>query len=154
MSSSGGVEQTLESVLAELHQISDASPDIADMEPVLLRLREYLRMLGPHTEAEAFMVRLVDTWPQNAREFGGIVEALEFTMRDLRWEGVRAALLRLVDSDADFRVKDLARHALEVYEEDWRGGEIYATYRDEVPPPTRPSRWWPWTQRRGHGDSG
>ena len=36
-----------------------------------------------------------------------------------------------VESATDFRVANLARHALEVYEPDWPNGEIYRRYRQD-----------------------
>jgi len=136
MSPSEGVRDELASMFAELDRIEQASLDVADLEPTLVRLREYLRAIGPNSEAETFLVDLINEW--SVESGGGVVVALEFTMRDLQWEGVRPALLRLNESDADFRVRDLARHALEVYEDDWPGGEIYSTYRSDQP---RGRRW-------------
>lgn len=131
MSTSENVRRELASMFAELNRIGEASFDVADLEPTLVRLREYLRAIGPKSEAETFLVSVVNEW--SVESGGGVVEALEFTMRELRWEGARLALLRLSELGADFRVRDLARHALEVYEDDWPGGEIYSTYRSDQP---------------------
>jgi hypothetical protein len=128
---SGNVRDELASTFAERDRISEASFDVADLEPTLVRLREYLRAIGPNSEAETFLVSVVNEW--SVESGSGVVEALEFTMRELRWEGVRLALLRLSELGADFRVRDLARHALEVYEDDWPGGEVYSTYRSDQP---------------------
>jgi putative protein kinase ArgK-like GTPase of G3E family len=64
----------------------------------------------------------------------GAVEVLEFTMRSLRWDEVRRALEGTVSDAPDFRVRDLARQALEVYGTEWPGGEIYRHYRDPLDP--------------------
>ncbi len=88
----------------------------------LLRLLESGR-LG-QAEATATLTELLKEWPW------GAVEILEFTMRALRWDGVREALSEQLADDADFRLQNLARQALEVYEDEWPGGEIYRRYRD------------------------
>lgn len=126
MGSTRGRLQELERIFAELRRTDEASFDVADLEPELIRLLALLREAGPQSEAEAFMVDLVDEWPD-----GPVTEALEFTMRELRWEGVHAALLRLVASDTtDSRIRDQARRVLEAFEGEWPSGEIYAHYRE------------------------
>lgn len=107
-----------------IEEIARQSFDVEDLEPDLRDLLAYLRTVGQaQQEAEAALIALLDSWPL------GAVEILEFTMRSLRWETVRAALLTEINTDADFRAKDQARRVLEVYEPEWESGEIYASYR-------------------------
>ncbi len=88
----------------------------------LLRLLESGRV--GQAEATSALTELLKDWP-----WGG-VEILESTMRALRWDEVREALSDQVAGDVGFRLKDLARPALEVYEDEWPSGEIYRRYRD------------------------
>lgn len=112
--------------LAELQQIADTSFDVGDLEPALRDLLAYLQSAETdRVAAERELIGLIDDWPP------GAIETLEFTMRELRWEAVRAALEAQLQSEADFRFKDQARQVLQVFEADWPGGEIYATYRSE-----------------------
>lgn len=71
--------------------------------------------------AVRMLVELIGQWP-------GATEVLEFTMRDLRWHEVRLALEEHVQSGSDFRTRDMASSVLEVYEDEWSGGEIYLSY--------------------------
>lgn len=75
------------------------------------------------TVAVAELRRLATDWPW------GSVEALEFTMRRLRWPEVREALESHRAQGADFRTCNLATQVLEVYQDDWPAGEIYEAYR-------------------------
>jgi hypothetical protein len=60
----------------------------------------------------------------------GGVETVEFTMRMLQWKGMKEALQSIKDSsELDFRVRDLARDALKVYEREWPQGRAYRTYK-------------------------
>ncbi len=49
-------------------------------------------------------------------------------MRELRWPEVQRFLMEQATESTDFRKRDLATSALEVYEPDWPGGEVYRTY--------------------------
>jgi hypothetical protein len=122
----GSVRSEIRDRLDAISDAAERSPDIADLEPLLLDLLDYLSSVGAsQQEAEATLIELLDTWPW------GALEALEFTMRTLQWDAVRQALENQLNSDADFRLKDQARHVLEVFEREWPGGEVYATYRSD-----------------------
>lgn len=87
----------------------------------LLALLESGRVARPVAIAE--LRRLGTDWPW------GAVQALEFTMRRLRWPEVREALESHRLRGADFRTRTLASQVLEVYQDDWPVGEIYESYR-------------------------
>ena len=86
---------------------------------------DFLAMIksGALTRSEA--VELLE--PFIDAEVSGGVELIEFTMRDLQWPEVESRLHKM-RGDSDFRVRDWARRALEVYEPVWENGDIYATY--------------------------
>lgn len=116
---------------AELTQLLDAIAQVAKRSvgvntyeyllADLLALLESDRVARP--VAIHAMTRLATDWPW------GSVEALEFTMRRLRWPEVRKALEDHRAHGADFRTRDLAAQVLEVYQDDWPAGEIYEAYR-------------------------
>lgn len=114
----------LRSRLRELESVADASIDVEDLEPQLESLLSWLTESNIDRQAaEQVLIEQASTWPL------GSVEATEFTMRELQWPAVRGALLRQLDSEADFRIKDQSRRVLEVYEPTWTSGEIYSRYR-------------------------
>ena len=67
---------------------------------------------------------LTQDWPP------GAVEILEYVLRDARWPELETLLQEVRNGAEDFRHRDLARQVLEVYDEDWPGGEIYRRYRE------------------------
>ncbi len=52
-------------------------------------------------------------------------------MRELRWPEVREAMVALDSPAQDWRARRAAQRVLEVYADEWPGGEIYDTYREE-----------------------
>ena len=108
-------------------KVAESTLGVEELEPSLVDLLAYLQSdASDQSGAEELMQTLASEWPE------GAVEALEFTMRSLKWEGVRSVLLAQRDGAEDFRHKDQARRVLEAYEPDWPGGEIYSTYRTQT----------------------
>jgi hypothetical protein len=75
--------------------------------------------------AATILSGLGQVWPW------GALEILEFTMHTLRWDEVRATLQHHAESGSDFRTRDMARSALQAFEDEWPGGEIYRRYRSD-----------------------
>lgn len=98
---------------------------VGEWEHLLVDLLRVLQSEGvPREVGVRLAVSLVSELSEQ-----GTTELLEFTMRTLRWPEVQEALMTQVDSDADFRTRNLARQVLEVYNLEWPAGEIYRTYR-------------------------
>ncbi len=129
MNSRSTVSREIARRLRGVERIASESFDVTAMEPALVDLLDYLRdaHAGHQVEAEQALNDVVERWPL------GATEALEFTMRELRWDSVKTALEGKIRSDADFRERDEARRVLEAYASNWPGGEIYAWYRRSEP---------------------
>ncbi len=50
-------------------------------------------------------------------------------MRELRWPEIQEAMVALDSPTQDWRVQRAAQRVLEVYADEWPGGDIYETYR-------------------------
>jgi len=96
---------------------------VNQIEHLLIDLLAFLKSgRVERADASEALIGLIEPWP-------GAPEVLEFTMRELQWPEVKAALERHVASESDFRTREMAASVLQVYEDDWPGGEIYWTYR-------------------------
>lgn len=115
--------QELQDRLAVLRVATEHFVGVGEIEHLLVDLLSFLKSgrIDRAVASEA-LIGLIEPWP-------GAPEVLEFTMRDLRWSEVKAALEAHVASDANFRTRDMAVAVLQVFEEDWPGGQIYRTYR-------------------------
>ncbi len=99
---------------------------VREAEHLLIELLSFLETERvSRDEAERALLALIASTPPRA----GAIEALEFTMRTLRWESVRAGLERIESSAENFRTRDAARHALRAYDEEWPEGRAYRTYK-------------------------
>lgn len=118
--------------IAEVLDGAGASFDARAVELPLLRLRGLLESSSEaHRESLDTVLALTTPGPGElplARR--GVVEILEFCMRELRWPEVREAMMAMDSSALDWRVRRAAQRVLEVYDEEWPGGEIYDTYRE------------------------
>jgi hypothetical protein len=74
-------------------------------------------------QAVSALTRLATEWPW------GAVEVLEFSLRALQWPELRDVLEHHAATGLDFRTRDMAKHVLEVYADEWPTGEIYRVYR-------------------------
>jgi hypothetical protein len=110
--------------LAVIALAADHFDGVDELQHLLEGLLDFLERNPSQLEsaAETF-AGLAESMPS------GAVEILEFTMRELRWPAVKDALVRSVGESGDFRIRDQASRVLEVFEEDWSGGEIYRRYR-------------------------
>lgn len=110
-----------------LRAISRAAEQFVGVNSYEHLLGELLRFLMSdqvdRSAAVTALSRLAEEWPP------GSAEALEFTMHELRWPEVRAALEDHRSHGSDFRTRDLASQVLEAFEDDWPAGEIYERYR-------------------------
>ncbi|MEM7323793.1 MAG: hypothetical protein AAF531_11965 [Actinomycetota bacterium] len=96
---------------------------VGEWEHLLVDLTRFLRSETLDREqAVGVLIGWAASWPW------GAVEALEFTMRELRWPEVHEFLVEQRTESADFRHRDLAASVLEVFEPEWPGGVIYRTY--------------------------
>jgi hypothetical protein len=121
---SGHAVALLRGRLEAIRRRAETTYDVAELEPYLIDLKEFLKANVKHMEVFAsVLLELTNEWPS------GSVEVLEFTMRDLRWPEIKAALERSLGSPGDSATNRCARHVLEVYEIDWPGGDIYTSYR-------------------------
>ena len=123
MTNAEGTEE-LRDRLAVIAMATESFVGVNLIEHLLVDLVAFLKS-GRVARAAASdaLIGLIEPWP-------GAPEVLEFTMRELRWPEVKSALEAHVASESDFRTRDLASNVLQVYEDDWPGGEIYRTYRD------------------------
>ena len=122
--------------LRRLESIADRSFDVADLEPELLNLRDFMRSLSD-VDRRAADQALIDGFDARVE---GVLEAIEFTQREFRSEKLRVALQDRARNATDYRRRDVARQVLAVYEPEWPDGEIYVTYRDEtVSEPQQPN---------------
>lgn len=118
------VERELAERLAVIRLAAEHFVGVDSYEHLLLDLLRLLRSdRVPRITGTDFMLQRIVQWEP------GSVEILEFSMRSLQWPEVRDALAEHARDGADFRTRDLARQALEVYEPQWPNGEIYRTYR-------------------------
>ncbi len=111
---------------------AELSDDVRDIEPTLQELLSALQdeHNDPQESVQALLGLLVRTPDGPPLHRPGIVEILEFCMRRLRWPEIHDALNELRTSARDWRVQRAAERVLEVYEEDWPGGDIYLEYRE------------------------
>lgn len=125
--------ESIKTLIQGVVRDAEASFDARDIEPALLRLRQYLASQGEARKAsvDALISLAVPEPGTVALSQPGVVEILEFCMRELRWPEVYDAMAALDSPSHDWRVRRAAQRVLEVYEEDWPGGEIYETYRCE-----------------------
>ena len=122
MTGEEGVEE-LRDRLAVIAVATEHFVGVNQIEHLLVDLLAFLESgQVERAAAAAALIGLIEPWP-------GAPEVLEFTMRDLQWPEVRDALEAHLASDSDFRTRDMAANVLQVYEDDWPGGEIYRTYR-------------------------
>jgi hypothetical protein len=118
--------------IAAVLDAAEASFDTRAIEPPLLELRGLLEWSNDRRR-ESLDALLALTVPepeglQLARP--GVVEILEFCMRELRWPEVREAMVAIDSTAHDWRVRRAAQRVLEVYDDEWPGGEIYNAYRE------------------------
>ncbi|MCA0329547.1 MAG: hypothetical protein LCI03_06525 [Actinobacteria bacterium] len=118
-------ENELDERLAVLEVAASHFYGVREIEHLLVGLLDLMRSdrLPKDRSLAALEARMV-AWPP------GTVELLEFTMRELRWPEVQSSLKMSAANHPDFRARDQARQALEVYAEDWPNGEIYRTYAE------------------------
>lgn len=121
------------SLVAEALRRAEATPDVRELEPDLAAL---LAVLTSPTVSRAAAVSellglLVPSHGEIQLGQPGVVEILEFTMRELRWPEVRAELRSIAERAADWRTIRAAERVLECYQEIWPGGEIYRRYESE-----------------------
>lgn len=122
MTRSEGTEE-LRDRLAVIAMATEHFVGVNQIEHLLVDLVAFLKSGRVERAAAAdALIALIEPWP-------GAPEVLEFTMRELQWPEVKAALETHVASESDFRTRDLAASVLQVFEDDWPGGEIYRTYR-------------------------
>lgn len=125
---SGDVEEAIAAVLDG----AEASFDARAVEPPLLKLRSLLKSSSkPRRESVDAVLAL--TTPRTGElplRRPGVVEILEFCMRELRWPEIREAMLAMDSPSRDWRVRRAAQRVLEVYDDEWPGGDIYDTYRE------------------------
>lgn len=122
MTSAEGTEE-LRDRLAIIAMATEHFVGVNQIEHLLVDLLAFLKSgRVERADASDALIGLIEPWP-------GAPEVLEFTMRELQWSEVKAALERHVASESDFRTRDLAANVLQVYEDHWPGGEIYRTYR-------------------------
>lgn len=114
----------LAEMLSAIAVAADKYVGVNSYENLLVGLRDLLRS-GRVDRADAVseLRHLSTEWPP------GAVEALEFTMHELRWPEIREALEDHRRSGADFRTRDLAAQALQAFDDEWPEGDIYRTYR-------------------------
>ena len=122
MTSAAGMAE-LRDRLAVIALATEHFVGVDQIEHLLIDLVAFLKSgRVERVAASEALIGLIEPWP-------GAPEVLEFAMRELRWLEVRDALEAHVGSDSDFRTRDMAASVLQVYEDDWPGGEIYRTYR-------------------------
>lgn len=117
---SGALERTL----AAIRAAAERSVGVDSYEYLLVELLDLLRSAQvDRSEAVTALTQLATAWSP------GSPEVLEFTMHELRWPEVRAALVTHSLHGSDFRTRNLAAQVLEAFDDDWPAGEIYGTYR-------------------------
>ena len=80
-------EKALLQHLSLIRAVAERTDDVAEMEPLLRALLVFLRRSSSHRQAlEDVLIRLSEDWPP------GSVEAVEFTMRELKWLPLKRAL--------------------------------------------------------------
>lgn len=92
-------------------------------------LRDLTTLLGSARNSRSASVPILAAWIATEPWPFGAEEALEFSMRQLQWPEMRAALEHM-QQNASIRIRRNLARVLEVYEPTWPGGEIYRTYRD------------------------
>jgi hypothetical protein len=112
---------------------AEESFDSGAIEPSLTELLVLLREDGRRAEfVDALLALLHPAVGELQLARPGIVDILEFCMRELRWEEIRDVMQALsTDAASDWRIRSAAERVLEAYEDEWPGGEIYRTYRGE-----------------------
>lgn len=114
----------LDRLLESIEVAAQRFVGVNEYEDLLVDLLALLRSDDlPRETAVAALTRLAVGWPW------GAVEALEFSLRSLRWDELRHVLEAQRKENPDFRCRALAGQVLEVYAEAWPGGDIYRTYR-------------------------
>jgi hypothetical protein len=110
---------------------AEAESGVQPLEPDLAALTDLMRSsadVRPSLVQE--LLRLID--PRDATDLPlytpGVVEIFEFSMHDLRWPEVGAALEEL-KVHPDPRVQRQAERVLRAFDDDWPTGEIYGAYR-------------------------
>jgi hypothetical protein len=119
-------EDELSERLAVIEVAVENFPGTQSFEHLLRDLTTLLRSAQlPRSTSVPILVEWIATepWPFGAEE------ALEFSMRQLQWPAMRAALEDM-RQNASIRIRQNLSRVLEVYEPTWPGGEIYRTYRD------------------------
>lgn len=91
-------------------------------------LRDLSTLLGSARLPRSASVPILAEWIATEPWPFGAEEALEFSMRQLQWPEMRAALEDM-KPNASIRIRQNVARVLEVYEPTWPGGEIYRTYR-------------------------
>lgn len=118
------MHQALSAHIAAIEAAARTTIGVDQLEPLLVDLLTLLKSPDlDRADGVTALTRLATEWPW------GSVEILEFCLRDLRWTELRAVLERESLVNADFRSRDMATSVLEVFADDWPGGEIYETYR-------------------------
>ncbi|MEP7762542.1 hypothetical protein [Sanguibacter sp. 25GB23B1] len=122
----------VKTTIAAVLDAAEASFDARAVEPPLLKLRSLLKSSSePRWEFLDAIRALTTPGPGElplARP--GVVEILEFCMRELRWPEIREAMVAMDSPAHDWRVQRAAQRVLEVYDDEWPGGDIYDTYRE------------------------
>jgi len=126
------VSDDIERAIADVLQAAGASFDVRAVEPHLTGLRDLI--MGSEDRRDEFLHEILALLTPGPGELAlgqpGVVEILEFCMREVRWPEVREAMLAIDVPASDWRVRRAAQRVLEVYRDEWPGGDIYDTYRD------------------------
>lgn len=109
--------------LTVIEVVAQRFTGVREWEHLLVDLTALLRAeVLPRPQAVAVLLSWAASWPW------GAIEVLEFSMRGLQWSEIRQFLVEQAADSTDFRHRNLAAQALEAFEPDWPGGQIYRTY--------------------------
>ena len=112
-------------IIANLKRVNIESLDCREAEPLYLELLEFLKV---NLDKKEYFAKKLANRVKNAQEPW---EAIQFCMRELKWEAVKNAALDRISSTDDPRVISVMNDILAVYEDEWEDADLYKYYSKE-----------------------
>ena len=112
-------------IIVNLKRVSIEDLDCREAEPLYLELLEFLKI---NSDKKDCLSEKLANRVKNAQQPW---EAVQFCMRELKWEAVKNAALGRRNSADDPRVISVMNDILAVYENEWEDADMYQYYSKE-----------------------
>ena len=112
-------------IITNLKKVTTEDLDCREAEPLYLELLEFLKI---NLNKKDYLAEKLGNRVKNAQQPW---EAIQFCMRELKWEVVRNAVLDRRNSTDDPRIISVMNDILAVYEDEWEDADLYKYYSEK-----------------------